>query len=147
MTAPRRFGGAERPDMEPIEFEIAVWHRDHPQDDAEFYTFHAYGMLPGGAIFDLASYTDEQGRTHGQAMLEFFNRAILADELNDWQRVIHDPDNIVLGNDLADVARFLNERYVPPTRQPSRRERRDSRGGRSTTGSTSQDERPALAYS
>lgn len=146
----RRFGGDERPDMALIEFEIAVWKRTDADDksDPEWYTFHAYSTLPGGALFDLASYTDAQGRTAGAAVLEFFRRAIIEDELGDWERVIHDPEHIVLANDLNNLARWLNDdHYLPPTRRSSRRDRRGSSTGRSTTGTTSPDGPHEAAWS
>lgn len=145
----KRFGGDERPKLEHLSFEIAAWPRDDDgavDGDPIWHEFHAYGRIPAGAVFNLASHTDAQGRTDGGAALDFFTRAIVADELDEWTRVINDPDTLVVAEDLGEVARWLNGIYFPPTR-PSRRERRASPGGRSSTGQTSQLEPAEPAYS
>lgn len=94
--------GAAEPD-EPIEFELA-WEDGDGKPQTRI--FRCVGDLRGGALVDVNEATNET-----EACVTIIRGALVADDIDAFDRLIRSPDVVVTGGQLADVFNWLLEVY------------------------------------
>lgn len=105
--------------------------------ELEGETFTCYPAIPGATLLEfveLVDSGDESGTP--KALLMLINKAIIKDDLDDFNKLIHDPNIAIPVETIGEIATWMVETY---TKRPTKRVS-SLAGGRARTGRSSTED-------